>query len=156
MSTTVLDPPRTLRVCLFRLSGELLALDVRWAREVVVLEDLTAVPRTPVHLVGVANLRGHILPILDIRPLLGLAPGRTGRGSRALVIEAASFQVAVAIDEILGLTSIAEVIPLGEAARREFGEFGLGLLEREDGLATLLDAPKILEALRVGASGKGD
>jgi hypothetical protein len=72
------------------------------------------------------------------------------------VIEAASFQVAVAIDEILGLTSIAELIPLGEAARREFGEFGLGLLEREDGLATLLDAPKILEALRVGASGKGD
>lgn len=151
MSTAILDRSRTVRACVFVLADEPFAVEVGCAREVVALEDHTAVPRAPAYLVGVTNLRGDILPIVDIRPLLGLPVTPVGRGSRALVLDVVGGQVAVAIDRVLGLEAFDEVVPFGEAARRAYGELGVGLLKRGDGLVTLLDAPKVLEALRVGA-----
>ncbi len=149
MSATVVETPQAIRACLFNLTGELFAVDVKHAREVVVLEDYTAVPLAPAYLVGVANLRGYILPILDIRPLLGLPAQRVGRGCKVLVIGTGSVQIAIAIDGVLGLEWFGEAVPFGEAARRQYGELGVGLLERGDRLVTLLDAVKVLEALRV-------
>jgi chemotaxis signal transduction protein len=156
VATEVLDQVRTVRACLFTLAGELFAVEVRHAREVVVLEEYTTVPLAPPHLVGVANLRGYILPILDIRPLLGLAGQRVGRGSKVLVIAAGTVQVAVAIEGVLGLEWFADPVAFGDAARRQHGELGVGLLERKGRLVTLLNAPKILEALRLGVPAKGD
>jgi chemotaxis signal transduction protein len=141
------------RVCLFGLGGERFAVDIRQARELVIVDELTAVPRAPAYLSGVANLRGRILPILDVRPLLGLAPRPVGRGSRVLVVDPGSGQVGLTIDAILGLESFAEVGLLGEAARRACGGFGVGRLEHGDGPATLLDVGGLLEALR--ATGEG-
>lgn len=154
MTTATLDATRTLRACLFRLGGELFAVEVGCAREVVVLEGYTLVPRTPSHLVGVTNLRGSILPIVDIRPLLGLAGRRVGWGTRAIVVQAGTLQVAVVVEEVVGLEAFDRLTALGDAARREWREFGMGLLERRDGLAVLLNVPKILEALRVGRKGE--
>lgn len=152
MSTAVLEQTRAVRACLFTLAGQPFAVELRCAREVVVFEDYTGVPRAPSHLVGVANLRGSIIPILDVQPLLRLPPQQIGRGTTALVITEASFQVAMAIEGVLGLESFDEIIPFGEAGRKEFGEFGVGLLKRgEEGLVTLLHVPKILAALRIGA-----
>lgn len=151
MSTSVLDQTQAIRACLFHLAGESFAVEVRWAREVVVFEDYTVVPMAPAHVVGVANLRGSIIPILDVRALLGLPGHQIGRGSTALVISEGGVQVALAIESILGLESFDEVVPFGEAGRKEFGEFGVGLLRRGEGLVTLLDVPKLLEALRIRA-----
>ncbi|MDE2179500.1 MAG: purine-binding chemotaxis protein CheW [candidate division NC10 bacterium] len=152
MSASVLEQTQAVRACLFQLAGESFAVEVRWAREVVVFEDYTVVPKAPAHVVGVANLRGSIIPILDVRAILGL-PGyqKVGRGSTALVISEGGVQAALAIEGILGLESFDEVVPFGEAGRKEFGEFGVGLLRRGEGLVTLLDVPKLLEALRIGA-----
>lgn len=150
MSTSVIEQIQAVRACLFRLAGESFAVEVRWAREVVVFEDYTLVPRAPAHVVGVANLRGSIVPVLDIRALLGLLGDQIGRGSTALVISEGGVQVALAIEGILGLESFDEVVPFGETGRQEFGEFGIGLLRRGEGLVTLLDVPKLLEALRIG------
>lgn len=154
MTSATIDAPRAVRACLFGLAGALFAVDVRHAREVVVLEEFTSIPLAPPHFIGVTNLRGYILPVLDIRPLLGLAGHPVARGSRLLVLGSGPGQVAVAIDGVLGLESFDQVVPFGEAARRQYGEVGLGLLERGGGLATLLDAPKVLEALEVGEIGE--
>jgi purine-binding chemotaxis protein CheW len=150
METEVLESVGAVRACLFVLGGDGFAIDVRCAREVVVIDEFTIVPRGPSYLVGVVNLRGLILPIVDIRALLGLAPRPVGRGARVLVVEADSSQVGVAIDAVVGLASFDEVLPFGEAARRAYGEFGLGLARHGDGLVKLLDAGKTLEALKRG------
>lgn len=150
MSTSVLEQTQAVRACLFQLAGESFAVEVRWAREVVVFEDYTVVPRAPAHVVGVANLRGSIIPILDVRALLGLPGHQISRGGTALVIGEGGVQVALAIEGILGLESFDEVVPFGEAGRKEFGEFGVGLLRRGERMVTLLDVPKLLEALRIG------
>ncbi len=141
------------RACLFLLEGERFAIEVMVARELVTVGELTVVPRAPAYLVGVANLRGYVLPVLDVRRLLGLPPRRIARQTRALVIEVGLVQVAIVIDAVLGLTTFDEIIPFGDTTRAQYGEFGVGLLRRGEELITLLDAPKLLEALKTGGKG---
>src|SRR6266404_4362472 len=80
------DASPALRACLFALSGARFAVDVRSAREVAVFDDLTAVPRAPRLLLGVANLRGTVVPIVDVGPLLDLPELRPARTVRTLVL----------------------------------------------------------------------
>lgn len=148
-----LGVPRVVRACLFVLAGQPFAIDVASAREVVIVEEFTRVPRAPSHLVGVTNLRGYILPIFDIRPLLGLPSLVPGLGTRVVVTEAASVQVGIVIEAVLGLESFDEIVPFGDAVRREYGEFGVGLLRRGEGVVTLLDSARLLEALSRGGKG---
>ncbi len=149
--STVLAEPTSARACVFGLAAELFAVDVRCAREVVVFDDYTIVPCGPGHLIGVANLRGYVVPILDIGPLLGLPPRPVAReGVRTLVIEDRSVQVAqvaVAIDRVFGLEYLDDRVQATEAVRRAHGEFGQELFRRGDQLVTLLNVAKLLAAV---------
>jgi purine-binding chemotaxis protein CheW len=139
-ATPALETP-TLRACLCALGGSLFAVDVRSAREVAVFDGVTIVPRAAPCLVGVANLRGVIMPILDIRPLLGLPPHRPGTVITGLIVEGALLKVAIAIDAALGLE------PFGAGIAPDPPGFVLSFLPRGDERIPLLDIPKILSAL---------
>ncbi len=141
------ERPEPVRACVFALGGRAFAVEMRRARELVVIEDYTRVPLAPSYLVGVTNLRGHVLPFVDIRPLLGLPAHGISRGSRALVVEADAVQMAIVIEEVLGLSSFDGTRP---REGQPDGEVGVELLPRGDTPVTLLDAAKILEALRSG------
>jgi chemotaxis signal transduction protein len=140
---------RAPRTCLFSLGDEVFAVDVGHARRVVVLDECTPVPGAPSHLVGIANLGGAIVPVVDIRPLLALRPGRVGPGTYALLVAAPPYQVAVAIEKPLGLGPPGEDIPAGEAASPARAALGRGFVPWEGGRATVLDVPRILHALRM-------
>jgi len=134
---------RQARACVVALAGTRFAVEVRHAREVVVFDELTMVPLAPSHLLGVVNLRGSVMALVDIRPFLGLEATRAERQPRALVVESAGTQAALLIDEVMGLE------PLDGLARREEDAetFAAGRLEREGGTVTLLDVGRILRAL---------
>lgn len=147
------EPSRRVRVCLFVLAGRRLAVDVAAAREVVVLEGFTIVPRGPAYVVGVTNLRGAILPILDIRPLLELPTHPVSPGTRVMVVAADSVQAAIVIDEVRSLPSLDEVRPIADGAGA-WTELTAGWLRDEAGMIPLLHVGKILEAL--AARGRGE
>ncbi|HXG02667.1 MAG TPA: chemotaxis protein CheW [Candidatus Binatia bacterium] len=142
------------RACLFTLGGETFAVDVRQAREVVGFEDATPVPLAPPHVLGVANLRGEVVTIVDARHLLGLGPRRGGRGLRALVLEGDGASVALAIDDAVGLETFEEVTPLADGGRGRYGPWTQGILRRPDRVATWLDADKLVAALRPSPGGR--
>lgn len=143
-------PPER-RACLFALAGSRFAVDVRSAREVVLFEEITAVPLAPRHLVGVANLRGTVMPIMDIRALLGLPEPRPARGVRALVVRDGGVQAALVVDTVLGLEPFDDVVPAdGPTTARMRGPRPLmaGWIQWAGETLALLDVPKILAALR--------
>jgi purine-binding chemotaxis protein CheW len=152
---TALVESRAVRALLFRLAGRPFAVEVHHAREVVLFERWTVVPAGPERLLGVANLRGYVVPIFSIQGLLGLPPRPPVQQLRALVIAQSSSAVSVAIEETLGLESFDEVLPCSEATRREYGEFVRGLVEWGGGLVPLLDPPEVLAALRSGPGQAG-
>lgn len=130
------------------LGGQPFAVDVRDAREVVMLEPLTAVPGAPAPLVGLANLRGSVFGVAEARPLLGLPPRPVTPGSPALVIAAGNLQAAMPIDRVVGLDWFDAPLPLDANDRRPGAAFAAGLIPHGGDYATLLDAGRLLEALR--------
>jgi purine-binding chemotaxis protein CheW len=148
------SPPDTspaLRACLFALSGARFAVDVRSAREVAVFDEITVVPRAPRLLRGVANLRGTVVPIVDVGPLLGLPELRPTRSVRTLVLRDGPLLAAVAVETVLGLEPFDEVLPPdGPNAPRGHGSSVLvsGWITWAGETLALLDVPQILAVLR--------
>jgi purine-binding chemotaxis protein CheW len=136
------------RACVVTLGGRPFAVDVREAREVVMLEALTAVPGAPVPLIGVVNLRGSVLGVAEARPLLGVSSRPVTRGSPALVLAVGDVQAAMPIDGVVGLDWFETPLPLPANDRRPGAEYAAGLVPHAGDYATLLDAGRLLDALR--------
>jgi chemotaxis signal transduction protein len=135
-----------LRVCVVVLGGVVVGVDVGVARGVVVFEDVTPVPGTPAHVIGAANLRGRVVPLVDARRALGLGPGP--RGDRALVIEHDGIEVAVAIDEVVGIETFEQVLEPDTEDRGRLGGCVVGRLPHVGGNVALLSAHRLIAALR--------
>jgi purine-binding chemotaxis protein CheW len=125
------------------------AVDVRDAREVVILDGHTRVPGAPTTVLGVFNLRGTVVPLVEARPLLGEPAHAVSAGAAAVILAARTWRAAVAIDRVLGLEwmdDAALVAPHGDSVG---GEFAAGTFAPDDGdTITLLDADRLLAALR--------
>ena len=134
-------------MCVVTLAGYRFAVEVRSAREVVVFDDYTVVPLAPAHLLGVANLRGTIMPVVDIRPLFGLTPASADRDVRALVVERDGVQAGLLIDEVLGLEPLEGLVLAEVGDGSVADDMVAGRLEREDGAITLLDLGAVLAAM---------
>ena len=136
------EAPPAARACVVMLGGCPFAVDVTDAREVVVLAATTAVPGAPPAVLGVMNLRGNVLPVVEARPLLGLPVH--ARVDRALVVADGDRRAAVVIEGVLGLTALEDVqLPPGESDLAA-GELTVGSARQ----ATLLDARALLGAMR--------
>jgi purine-binding chemotaxis protein CheW len=138
---------RQAQACLVKLAGSRFAVEVRYAREVVVFHEITLVPLAPPHLLGVVNLRGSVMPVVDVRPFLGLEAARATRETRGLVVESDGAQAAILIDEMEGLEPLEGLAPAGDGDDVRVPDFSAGRLEREGGVVTVLDVRRILAAL---------
>jgi chemotaxis signal transduction protein len=137
-------PVAAARACVVRLGGRSFAVDVADAREVVTLETTTPVPGAPDSVLGVMNLRGHVLPVVEVRPLLGLAARVAA--DRALVLADGDRRAAVVIEAVIGLTTLEGVRPTIDPA---LAHVAVGEIDVDTGgHATLLDGPAVLAALR--------
>lgn len=154
-SATAASPLPERRACLVALGGARFAVDVRSAKEVVLFDEITVVPRAPRHLVGVSNLRGTVMPIVDVRALLGLAEAGPARSVRTLVVRDGALQAAVVVDTVLGLEPLEEVLPVDSpkaAGLRGPRPLITGWIRWANETLALLDVPKILASLRASTS----
>lgn len=87
-------------------------IDTRTVQEVLAGRTLTPVPLAPPALEGLMNLRGRIVPVLDVRSLLQLAPRRADEASMAIVLRGDQ-ALALAVDRI------DDVVPVDDGTREE-------------------------------------
>jgi purine-binding chemotaxis protein CheW len=71
----------------FTLGKELFGVEVTRAREILSLTQVTEVPQTPAYLLGVINLRGQVVPVIDLRLKLGMAAGGETEDTCIIVME---------------------------------------------------------------------
>jgi purine-binding chemotaxis protein CheW len=140
-------PPR--RFLTFRLDGSLYALPSELVLEVIHVPAVARVPHSPTALLGVANLRGTVLPLVGLRALLGWHGDSAATATKAIVLDAGQ-QVALAVDSVDSLVPIAEsAIETRESAlsARE-GELLSGAFRsvRHDEVAKILAIEKLLGA----------
>ncbi|MDR3762722.1 MAG: chemotaxis protein CheW [Acidobacteriota bacterium] len=138
--------------CIFRAGRERYCLGVLEVDEVVEWPRMTRLPLAPPFLMGVFNLRGTIVPVIDIaftEVRRGDLPPRQvvvacQRGSN----EAADVRLGLAVDEVVGTYSTSEPL-LKEEAPREVPHCA-GMLRHGERLALALDLKKVLETFPVG------
>ena len=131
----------------FRLANEEYGIDIMNVQEIILVGQVTEMPQVPAYLSGLINLRGHVIPIVDLRVRLGLEAAAATEHTRILVLNVNNKTVGIvvdAVDEVLRVDSVElEPTPTGVSAAGE--EFVLGLLKFEETLLILLNLARIVE-----------
>ncbi|HEV3287640.1 MAG TPA: chemotaxis protein CheW [Streptosporangiaceae bacterium] len=122
-----------------RLGSEAYAIPVGHALEIAELGDVTPVPRAPAEVLGVKNLRGQILPVLDLAALLGTQNSRSPR--LLLVAEAGGHRGGFAVDEV------SQVGELADPAEEAESDLLLGATLTDHELVGVIDVPRIFGSL---------
>ncbi|RYX82885.1 hypothetical protein EON83_17405 [bacterium] len=90
-----------------RLGGEVFGFELKWVREFAALPTVTPVPGAPSDLLGLVNLRGEVVPLLDLRPALGLAMP-DDYGSQITFVECSGVRLGIAVEAVLDVFAPAE------------------------------------------------
>ncbi|NPV22042.1 chemotaxis protein CheW [Bradyrhizobium aeschynomenes] len=133
------------RFLTFRSAGHLYAVPADSVSEVMRLPAIARVPQAPQSLMGLANLRGSVLPVASVRALLGRSEAAATPASRLIVLQGTS-PVALAVDEVSDLVRIAhEAIRAAEAdVAASTGERLQGVFESKSDVVKILDIPELL------------
>jgi chemotaxis signal transduction protein len=156
VTTEVIEvlPEEELRVCLFTLGGDTYAILVELLTEIIISRKIFTVPTTPPHVLGVINLRGNIVPIVDIRPALSL-PQQSVPGQIAIV-KYGNVTFGIVVDHVSEVVGVPESSV--KAISSEEGEqqpvknrdrFLSGTIERETGDAALLNIESVFEEIKL-------
>jgi len=92
----------------FRLAGMPLVAPLGQVREVLVSPPVSRVPGAKEWVTGIANVRGTLLPILDLQGFLSSRPTARGRRTRVLVVQHSGVMAGLMVDEVLGLRHFFE------------------------------------------------
>ncbi len=134
----------TMRAAVISLGGEIFTIDLKSVREVFVIETITPVPGMPPGLVGVTNLRGTVIPLLDLRPMFLLnsdAPLRY-----AVVVKHEKWQVGVMVDSVPEIRTLSREQFMPAPAGMGEGGFPIvsTVVKLEDRFRGLLEASVVL------------
>ncbi len=132
-------------VC-FELDGRAFGLPIEQVAEVVDLPPLTPVFQMPEWVLGLVGLRGDILEVLDLGPLLGLRPTRVSATARLVVVRAAERRWAVLVDRVEGTRMLERLPPVG-GGQTALPGWAAHLGRAGDYVATLLDMEQFARQL---------
>jgi len=134
----------------FALGSEEYGLEILKVREIIGYVEITAVPQTPHHVKGVINLRGQVIPVIDLRAKFGMDTAEITEESCIIVVEIAqgkrTFQTGIIVDHVqevldIGGGDIEEVPQFGSSVNTDFI---LGMGKIENTVKILLDIDKVL------------
>lgn len=97
----------SIRVVEFRLSNERYAIESVSIREVLPLKELTVVPCTPPYILGIINVRGQILSIIDLRIFFELPREAATSATKIIVLSSNEMELGIVADEVIGARSIS-------------------------------------------------
>lgn len=132
---------------LFRLAGELYGLPIEKVQSIIRYERGTPVPKAPEAIEGVINLRGRIIPVIDLSAVLGRGVFEPEATSRIVVAESTSGLVGLAVDaahEVLHIDPAAIQPPPESVLGSGMAEAISGVTECEGRLAMLLDLERTI------------
>ncbi len=130
----------------FLLNNEEYGVDVLNVREIIGMIDVTSVPQTPVYVKGVINLRGKVIPVIDLRLRFGLEEAEYDEETCIIVVDVAGLLMGIIIDTVLEVLDIpaAEIEAAPKFGTKVNTDYILGMGKVGDKVNMLLDITKVL------------
>lgn len=146
-------PEEEMKVCLFSMGEDVYAIPVGLLTEIIISQKIFPVPATPPHVLGVINLRGNIVPIVDIRRALSL-PQQSTPGQIA-IIRIETILLGIVVDNVSEVVSVplSRVLAMpaesGTQAGKGRSRFMKSIIQRGEGMVALLDLEKIISEIKL-------
>ncbi len=136
----------TIQVVSFKLGSEEYGVDIAQVQEINRMVAITHVPRAPQFMEGVINLRGQLIPIIDLRTRFGMPRAENTKNTRIVVTEVGTKRVGMVVDsvsEVLRLP-VAQIEAAPDMITGVDTEYIRGVGKIEDRLIILLDLARII------------
>ncbi len=147
MAQAVLDTSRSeQQLVVFDLATEAYGVDIGAVREIIRLQDITRVPRTPDFVEGVINLRGKVIPVVDLRKRFMLPVAEQTDDNRIVVVDIGGQDIGVVVDavtEVLRILSESVQAPSSVITTTD-SDYLMGICKLESRLIILLDLERVL------------
>ena len=141
----------------FSLAGEEYGIGILKVREIIGMLSITPVPQTPSFVKGVINLRGQVIPVVDLRLKFGMPELEYTERTSIIVVEvkgqAGNIPIGIVVDSVSEVVSIreSEVEDTPTFGTRLDTEYILGMAKSEGGVKILLDIDRVLSGEELGA-----
>ena len=137
-----------LQLVIFQLANELYGVNIHSVESIIKLQTITPVPHAPEFVEGVTNLRGAVLPIIDLRKRFGLELREETTDTRIVVLDVDGKQVGMVVDGVKEVMTISDesVEPPSPIVSGIDSSFITGIAKVTDDLIILLDLAKVLSA----------
>jgi purine-binding chemotaxis protein CheW len=134
------------QLVVFQLGAEFYGVEIARVHEIIRLQTVTRVPRAPVFVEGVINLRGKVIPVVDLRRRFGLPLADHTRASRIVVVELGDQVVGVVVDGVSEVLRVngATVEPPSPVVAGIDSEYIHGIAKLDERLVILLDLDRVL------------
>jgi purine-binding chemotaxis protein CheW len=142
----------------FKLEDEVYATDIAQVREVLEYTRVTKVPRTPEYMRGVINLRGHVVPVLDVKLRFGMERTEQTVNTCIIIVEVhldgektVIGALADSVQEVIEMDA-AQIQPAPRIGTRLNTEFIRGMGKRDEQFVIILDIERVFSAEEIGAA----
>ena len=135
----------------FSLAGEEYGIGILKVKEIIGMMPITPVPKTPQHIKGVVNLRGKVIPVVDLRLKFNMEQAETTERTCIVVVEILSHENKIAMGVVVD--SVSEVLNIKAADIEDTPNFGsrldtayiLGMAKTGTGVKILLDIDRVMK-----------
>ncbi|GIU03252.1 chemotaxis protein CheW [Shewanella morhuae] len=130
----------------FKLDHETYGINVMQVQEVLRYTEIAPVPGAPYYVVGIINLRGNVVTVIDTRSRFGLQPAEVDDSTRIVIIEAEKQVIGILVDSVAEVVYLrrSEIDNAPNVGTEESAKFIQGVSNRDNELLILVDLDKLL------------
>jgi purine-binding chemotaxis protein CheW len=130
----------------FRLGEEIYGIDVLQVQEVLRITEISPVPGAPNYVLGIINLRGNVVTVIDARNRFGLAPKETDDASRIIVVDAFDKVIGLLVDNVSEVAYVpnSQIESAPNVGTDDGNRFVSGVSNRDGELLIMLDLAKLI------------
>jgi purine-binding chemotaxis protein CheW len=135
------------QLVVFELANEFYGIDIAVVESIIKMQEITQLPQTAAYIKGVTNLRGTVLPVIDLRIRFGLETQKDTKQTRVIIVTMGEVKVGLMVDGVSEVLRISDesIEPLPPMVNSVNSDFLKGIVRLEDRLIILLEVEKVLQ-----------
>jgi purine-binding chemotaxis protein CheW len=141
------------QLVVFDLNQEAYGVDISQVREIIRMQEITRVPRAPEFIEGVINLRGKMIPVVDLRTRFSMPGTERTDQHRIVVVDVSGQDIGMVVDAVTEVSRIpsTSIEPPSNVITTNDSEYLTGIVKTDEKLIILLDITKVISDADVDA-----